>query len=379
MRQLKYLLQKEFLQIMRDKMILKLIVALPVIQLLILPWAATFEQKNISLCIIDNDYSTYSSQLTEKILSSGYFQLTGFSNAYEDALKMVDQNEADLILEIPRNFEDDLRREQQSDLMLSVNAVNGQKAGLGSAYLSQIIMNFNQDLMVHAGLLEEASSQTGNQPVGLIRALPYYKYNVEMNYRNFMVPGILVMLLTLIGGVLSALNIVKEKEIGTIEQINVTPISKATFLLGKLIPFLIIGFVILTIGLFVAWLIYGLFPLGNVLLIYLFAFFYLLAFLGAGLVISTYSDTQQQAMFTAFFFLIIFFLLSGLFTPISSMPEWAQTVTAFNPVRYFVEVIRLVFMKGSALQDILPQLFSIIGFAIFFNTWAMLNYRKTNG
>ncbi len=370
MKQLKYLLQKEFLQIARDKTILKIIIALPVIQLLILPWAATFEQRNISLSVLDNDRSTLSTQLTDKIISSGFFRLADYPVSYDQAMVAVEKNQADLILEIPAHFESDLLREQQTNLMLSVNAVNGQKAGLGSAYIGQIIADFNKEVITDQGVQMHL--------VNLINAVPYYKYNKEMNYRNFMVPGILVLLLTLIGCVLSSMNIVKEKEIGTIEQINVTPISRITFILGKLIPFMLIGFVILTIGLFVAWLIYGIFPTGSILALYVFAFFYLMAALGMGLVVSTYSNTQQQAMFVAIFFLIIFFLLGGLFTPISSMPSWAQVVTRFNPIRYFVEVIRLVYMKGSSLGDILPQLCHIIGFAIFFNTWAILNYRKTN-
>ncbi len=367
---LRFLLQKEFLQIFRNKTILKLIVALPIIQLLILPWAATFEQRNISLSVIDNDHSSYSQKLIEKAISSGYFRLTDYSSSYLQALKSIEKNESDLILEIPHNFENNLIREQSTDLMLSVNAVNGQKAGLGSAYISQIISDFNKDV------IQQQTNQTTTQ--NTINIKPYYRYNTQMSYRNFMVPGIIVMLVTLIGGMLSALNIVKEKEIGTIEQINVTPIPKAVFILGKLMPFWVMGLCILTAGLFVAWVIYGLLPVGHLINIYIFAFFYLLAFSGIGLLISTYSETQQQAMFVAFFFLIIFFLLSGLFTPISSMPGWAQVVTRFNPVRYFVEVMRLVYMKGSGFIDIMPQLLHIIAFAAFFNTWAIFNYKKTS-
>jgi ABC-2 type transport system permease protein len=370
MKQLKYLIQKEFLQIRRDKTIFMMIIALPVIQLLILPWAATFEQHNISLGVIDNDRGIYSRQLIDKVISSGYFRLTEYSDSYEQALKSVETDKADLLLEIPANFENNFVRRQQTDIMLSVNAVNGQKAGLGAAYLGQIIIDFNRDIILRQGVQLDL--------VNLINVSPYFKYNTEMNYRNFMVPGILVLLLTLIGLVLSAMNIVREKEIGTIEQINVTPISKLTFILAKLIPFIIIGLVLLTVGLFISWLVYGIFPAGNILLIYLFAFFYLLAFLGAGLVISNYSNTQQQAMFVAIFFMTIFMLLSGLFTPISSIPDWAQTITIFNPIRYFVEVIRLIFMKGSHLTDILPQLGAIIGFALFFNIWAVMNYKKTS-
>ena len=370
MRLLPVILRKEFLQIFRNKTTLKMIVALPIIQLLILPWAATFEQKNIALSVIDNDRSGFSRRLTDKITSSGYFLLTDYSDSYEQAMKSVESNRADLILEIPRNFENTLIREQQAGLMLSVNAVNGQKAGLGAAYIGRIIQDFNTEIITDSGMQPAAS--------GTIRVEPQYKYNVNMNYRNYMVPGILVMLVTLIGGMLAAINIVREKEVGTIEQINVSPVPKAVFILGKLIPFWVMGLVILTLGLSAAWLVYGLSPVGNISVIYIFAFFYLLAFSGFGLLLSTYSDTQQQAMFAAFFFMIIFFLMSGLFTPVSSMPQWAQNVTLFNPVRYFVEVMRLVYMKGSGLTDIVPQLLAVTGFAVIFNAWAILNYKKTS-
>lgn len=366
---LRFFLEKEFLQIRRDKVILRMMIAIPVLQLLILPWAATFEQRNISLGVVDNDRSSLSTRLVEQVVSSGFFRLTVFSDSYEQAVRQVEKNEADLILEIPAGFERNLFREQSTGLMLSVNAVNGQKAGLGGAYLGQILAAFNQDIITERGVQLSL--------VNLIEVQPYYKYNKEMNYRNFMVPGILVMLLTLIGVVVSALNIVKEKEIGTIEQINVTPLSRTVFILGKLIPFMVVGLIILSIGLFVAWLIYGIFPQGSLLTLYLFAFFYLLAALGAGLVISSYSNTQQQAMFVCLFFMIILFLMSGLFTPISSMPRWAQYITYANPVRYFVEVMRLVYMKGSGLSDILGQLYWITGFAFLFNCWAIFSYKKT--
>lgn len=341
-----------------------MIIAMPIIQLLILPWAATFEQRNISLSVVDNDKSSYSRRLIEKTISSGFFQLTDYSASYDIAMNAMEQNNADLILEIPQDFEKDFVKEHAPTLMLSINAVNGQKAGLGLSYITQIINSYNSDI--------KNSATTGG-----ISVKPYYRYNTTMNYHNFMVPGILVILLTMMGGMLSSMNIVREKEVGTMEQINVTPISKFVFILGKLIPFWVIGLLLLTVGMTIAWLIYGLIPVGHFINIYIFAFFYLLAFTGFGLMISNFASTQQQAMFMIFFFLIIFILLSGLFTPISSMPQWAQTVTFFNPLRYFVEVIRMIYMKGSGFTDILPNLAKITGFVIVFNTLAILSYRKT--
>ena len=191
-----------------------------------------------------------------------------------------------------------------------------------------------------------------------------------------MVPGILVILLTLVGSNLAAVNIVKEKEIGTIEQINVTPIKKYHFVLGKLIPFWTIGLVVLTIGLLISRLFYGIIPVGSFITIYVFAAVYLLAVLGLGLLVSTYSVNQQQAMLLSFFLMMIFILLGGLYTSIDSMPVWAQWITKFNPVSYFIEVMRMVILKGSSLGDIKFHILKMFGFALVFNSWAILSYRK---
>ena len=200
-----------------------------------------------------------------------------------------------------------------------------------------------------------------------------------MNYRFFMVPAILAVLVTMVGSYMASLNIVKEKEIGTIEQINVTPIRKYQFLLGKLIPFWIIGMVIFSFGLgLIAWQVYGIVPEGSIALLYAVLSVYLLAALGFGLLISTYSETQQQAMSVAFFFIMIFMMLSGIFTPIDSMPEWAKVIAYLSPVTYFIEVMRMVVLKGSEFGDIKMQFLAICLFGIILNAWAVFNYKKTS-
>jgi ABC-2 type transport system permease protein len=191
-----------------------------------------------------------------------------------------------------------------------------------------------------------------------------------------MVPGILVILITMVGSFLAALNIVKEKEIGTIEQINVTPIKKYQFILGKLIPFWVLGLVVLSLGMLIARIAYGIIPVGSLFTIYVFAAVYLLAVLGLGLLISTYTGTQQQAMLISFFMMMVFILLGGLYTSIDSMPKWAQMITRINPVSYFIDVMRMVVLKGSSLADIGEQLVVVLGFAVFFNGWAVISYRK---
>ena len=370
MRTLKFLLQKEFRQIFRDPAILRIIFLMPVIQLLILPWAADYEIKNIRLSVADHDHSEYSGKLINKITASGYFILTDYASSYNTALKQVEHDKADLVLEIPGSFEKDLVKESEAKLFIAINAINGVKAGLGGAYLRSIIQDYNSEVRTEWMQFPRFSPETN------IEVIPSNRFNPFMNYKFFMVPGILVLLLTMVGANLTAINIVKEKEIGTIEQINVTPIKKYHFILGKLVPFWLLGLLVFTIGFTIAWLVYGIVPKGSFFTIYFFAAIYLLAVLGLGLLISTYANNQQQAMLISFFIMMIFVLMGGLYTSIDSMPGWARAVTRANPVSYFIEVMRMVVLKGSGLSDIKYQLLTIFGFAVVLNGWAVINYRK---
>ncbi|MEO8569815.1 MAG: ABC transporter permease [Ginsengibacter sp.] len=372
MRTIKFLLQKEFRQIFRNKAIIAIIVVMPVLQLLILPLAADYEVKNINISIVDHDHSSYSQKLISKISASQYFNLAGYNTDFKEAFQLIEKDKADLILEIPAGFERNLIRENEQKLFIAVNAINGVKANLGGAYLGNLIRDYNNDIRLQ--WLQPA--RLNDAPVINITSSNWF--NPLLNYRVFMVPGILAILVTMVGGFLSALNIVKEKEVGTIEQINVTPIKKHHFILGKLIPFWILGNVVFTLGLIVSWVVYGIVPLGSFVVLYSFITLYLLAILGFGLLISTFCDSQQQAMFIMFFFMMIFILMGGLFTSIDSMPDWAQVVTKFNPVAYLIDVMRMVILKGSGFADIKNQLLIISAFAIVLNSWAILNYKKTS-
>ena len=367
------LIKKEFLQIFRNKSILAIIFVMPVIQLVILPLAANYEIKDIKIAVVDHDKSTQSRELIRKITASGYFKIMDYGENYNDAYQEVEKDKIDLILEIPNNFEKDLVRENNEKVLIAINAINGTKAGLSASYLGQILQNYNQQIQLEMNPeLETVKKNSG------LEIVPKFWFNETYNYRLSLVPGILAFLVTLIGGYLTALNIVEEKEIGTIEQINVSPIKKRDFILGKLIPFWILSMVAFTIGLLVTIFVYKIQMQGSYLLLYAFISVYLIAILGMGLLASVYSDTQQQSMFMVFFFMMIFILMSGLFTPTESMTDWAKYIAYLNPVTYGVDGVRLIMLKDSGFMDLLPHFGFIIGLAIVVISWSVLRYHKTS-
>lgn len=374
MKTILFIIQKEFRQIFRNKAMLPIIFVLPMVQLLILSNAASFEIKNIKFSYIDNDHSVASRELISKFQASSYFNIVESFASKKEANFQMQTGNVDVILEIPIHFERDLIKENSTNLSVSINAIDGAAAGVESVYISQIINGFNQKIQTQLFQYNETSYI---QPVNII-TIPSFWYNNTLNYKTYMVPGILVLLVTMITLFLSSMNIVREKEIGTLEQINVTPIRKYQFIIGKLFPFWVLGLVILTVGLTIAKVIFSVPILGSIGLIYFFTSVYLLVILGIGLIISNNSDTQQQAMFVAWFFTVIFILMSGLFTPIESMPQWAQNLTLLNPIRYFVEIIRMVMLKGATFSDICRPFFIIIFYAFALNGIAVWSYKKVN-
>jgi len=370
---IKFLIEKEFKQLFRDSFLPKLIFIFPCMIMILMPWAANLEIKNINLNIVDNDHSVISRRLVDKIGASTYFRLTGLPDSYDEGMEAIEVGSADVILEIPRDFEKNWINGESPRLLIAANSVNGTKGGLGSSYLSSIVSDYTRELRTEA-----PAPALAGKVLPKIEIATQNLYNPHLNYKLFMIPALMVMLLTMICGFLPALNVVGEKEAGTIEQINVTPVTKFTFILAKLIPYWLIGFVVLTICFFLAWLLYGILPAGHFLTIYLFAVVFLLVVSGFGLIISNHSATMQQAMFVMWFFMLILILMSGLFTPIHSMPQWAQYIAAFNPLKYFVEVMRTIYLRGGGFADLLPQMGTLLCFALFFNLWAVKSYRKSS-
>ena len=285
-------------------------------------------------------------------------------------MQCIEKGDADLILEIPPHFERDLLKTGVAKVLVSANTVNGTKGTLGSSYLSNIVNSYATEIRIyHSGSIS---------PSPVINIDTQGRFNPYLDYKVFMVPALMAQLLMMLCGFLPALNIVSEKEFGTIEQINVTPVSKFTFILAKLIPYWVTGMLILTISIILAWLVYGLVPAGHLWLLYFFALLFIIVISGMGLVVSNYSRTMQQAMFVMFFFVIIIMLMSGLFTPINSMPEWAQAITIANPLKYFIQVTRMVYLKGSGFDDLIMQFIALLFMAIMLNGWAVFSYKKNS-
>jgi ABC-2 type transport system permease protein len=372
MRTIRFLLQKEFLQIRRNRTILPLLFVMPLIQMLIIVNAATMEMKNIDICFVDQDLSGASRGMRSGFTGSPFFRDLGNASGLEEAERCLKDGSADIILVIPQGFEKKLRKENRAEVQILANAINATTASVGSAYAQQIILAYNRNIIMETGLQHGRKSALKE-----IDTIPAFWFNPGLNYKVFMVPAILMLLVTLIGMMLAVFNIVREKELGTLEQINVTPIKKYQFIIGKLVPFWIIALLELGVGLVVAKLIFDTPILGSVWLLFFTAGIYLLAMQGISLLISTFASTQQQAMFIIFFFMLVFFMMSGSFTPTESMPEWGLWLNKINPISYFLKVVRMILIKGSGLQDIWREVVTLAGFAVVLLSLAVWRYRKT--
>ena len=359
---LKYLIQKEFTQIRRNAFLPRLIVIFPIMVMCVMPWVMNMEVKNIKVTVVDNDRSTLSQQLAHSIEASNYFIFKGQQPTYRAALQEIEQSRADVVMVIPQDYSRDMTLGNQPQVLIAANAVNGTKGAMGGAYLTQIVTaHVNPDL---------SSMQS--------RVTTLFLYNKNLNFKLFMIPALFAIVMMLMTGFLPALNIVGEKEAGTIEQINVTPVSKWSFILAKLIPYWIIALFVITVCLLLAWAVYGITSVGPLALIYLLVMLLALFWSSFGLMISNYSNTMQQAIFVMWFFVVMMLLLSGLFTPTRSMPSWAYATTYVNPMSYFIDAVRTVFIRGGGLSSIWHQVLALLGIGSVMAVWAVLSYRKNS-
>jgi ABC-2 type transport system permease protein len=363
MRTLRFLLRKEFLQIFRDRLILGMLFAMPLVQLLVLANAATFEVTRARLYVMDHDRSRASRAVVDRLAASGRFTpvARGSSSAAADAAMLG--REIDAIVAIPVGFERDLVRDRGATLQLILNAEDGAAAGVMQSYAAAILARYSSEIGVGPGRARIEVRERG-------------WYNADLRYRDFMVPAILVVLVTMVGTLLTAMNIVREKEAGTLDQLNVTPIGRVTFIAAKLIPFSSLALLDLALGLGVARFVFGVPMRGSLLIVFAAAAIYLLCALGIGLWISTIAETQQQAMFVTFSLMMVYLLMSGIFTPVSGMPVWAQWLAEASPVMHFAKLMRAVLLKGAGIGDVLRELAMLAGIGTAVLTLAVRQYRK---
>jgi ABC-2 type transport system permease protein len=366
-RRLLYLAWVEVLHVARDRASLAQLLAVPFIQLVVLANAATFAIHDTPMAIVDLDGTAASRALVQRFSASPHFRIIAGPRSVAAADQTLLSGRATMVLAIPRGFERQLVRGEGARVQVQLNAEKGSAAGIVQSYAQRIIRRFGEQHREDQG--GAAGPQIDVQTRGW--------YNAELDYRHYMVPGILVALVTLVGTLFTAQNIAREKELGTLEQLNVTPISRAEFIAAKLLPFWVLGMAELAIGLGIGAGVFGMPVRGSLLLLLAVAAVYLVAALGIGLLISTAVDTQQQAMFVTFFVMMIYLLMSGLYTPVDSMPRWVRVVAELNPVKHFVEVTRAVLIKGATAGDIVKPVAMLVVFALGFFGLAVRRHRKT--
>ncbi|MGM9743092.1 MAG: ABC transporter permease [Candidatus Cryptobacteroides sp.] len=361
---LKSLIIKEIRQLRRNAFMPKLIVAYPLVIVLVMPWITTMDVRDINVAVVDCDRSDISARIASCVDASDYLSLEGIYPDYSSALKAVEEGHIDAFMEIPRGFGESLAA-MPKKLNISANGVNAVKGSLGAQYLLQTVSHF----------LKSYRSETGC-PLPGESVVVTNMYNPEMDYKLYMIPALLIMVLVVIGGVLPALNLVTEKENGRIEQINVSPVSKMAFTLSKLIPYWVICSFELVVCMLLARFVYGLHFMGSAWAVILAAVPFIMVMSALGVSIANISDTMQQTMFLMIFFILSFILMSGMMTPVESMPEWARKITYLLPPSYMVRIMRAVYLKGATMADLWTDYAALGGFAVLFCTIATLSYRK---
>lgn len=360
MRTLLILLRKEFILFSRNKFLPKIAFIFPCVVIFVIPLVATMDVKHVGVSVVSHDNSTLSHNIISDLDASEFFTVTSVKS-YEAALESVERGDVDVILEIPHDFQSNIESGIACMPHISANGVNGTKGSLGSKYVAESVIN---SIAAFKGVEIPEKSDV------------VYLYNPTLEYRNYMIPALMIMLLIMICGFLPALNLVSEKETGTIEQMNVSPVKTSVFVMSKVIPYWIIGIIDLSLAMLIALLVYGLEPAGSLLGIYLAAILFIFVMSGIGIIVANYSTKMSQSMFLMLFIVLVCVLMSGLLTPIDSMPDWAQYLTYALPPRYFIEIMRSLYIKATTLDNLTVQFMALVGFAILTNTLAAITYKK---
>jgi ABC-2 type transport system permease protein len=364
---------KEFIQVFRDARTRFVLFVPPIAQMLIFGYAATFEIHNVPTAVLDLDHTQQSRELISRFSSSPYFQVRWQLTRPEELVGLIDRGQATVALQIHPGFSEQLRKGQTAPLQVVVDATNSNTALIAAGYVNQIVQAFAQDYQ--AERMGRISPYLVNH-VPQVELQPRPWYNVGLKSRWFFVPGVIGSLMTVLVTTLTAFSVVREREIGTLEQIMVTPIRPFEFILGKTVPFFLIGLIDVSLIATIGTLWFRVPFRGSIAVLFAGTVLFLLCMLGVGLLISTVSSTQQQAMVTAFFFIMPAVIFSGFGFPISTMPRWLQYLTYANPLRYFLNVLRGVYLKGVGFDILWPQMIAMAAVGSVLLTLSVLRFHK---
>jgi len=375
MQQILFLIQKEFIQVFRDRAMIFIIFVMPLVQILLLGSAVSTDIKHIKTIICDLDRTPSSRDLIQRFQQTQYFDLQFIETNQRAMTKHIDEGAATIAIIIPTRFEKDLIRNQTPTIQILVDGQDSNSSLIAMGYANRIIQAFS---------LEKLQNNLVKNPnilrqIHLVEPETRIWYNPNLEAKNFMIPGIIAILLTVITSLLTALGLVREKEIGTLEQLMVTPIKSYQLMIGKTVPFAILGMIEIAIAIGVAKLWYQIPIRGNLLLFFGFSFIFMFTTLGVGIFISTISKTQQQALFLAWFFLVFSILMSGFMFPIDNMPKIMQYLTYINPVRYFMTIVRELFLKGTGLNYLWREGAIMTVFSIVIITFSAIRFQKRVG
>ncbi len=374
MRRIFYLVQKEFRQVFRDKSMIGILFVVPFIQLVLLGNAITTEVKHVRVLLGDRDGTPMSRAFLQSFGGTEYIDVVGRESDERAIARALDRGDASVAVVVPRHFQRDVLRGERPAVQVLADGIDGNSAGVALGYVSRIAAEYQARL-----ISEDPALGRQLRDLRRVQAEPRFWFNPDLQSKVYVVPGIVALLLLIITVFLTSMGIVREKEIGTLEQLMVTPIRATQLILGKIIPFSILGMLEIAIAMGLVYVLFGIGVEGSLLLLFAESGLFILTTLGVGIFISTISETQQQALFVGWFFMIFAILLSGFFIPIANMPETVQYLTYLNPMRYFMVILREIYLKGSSLPHLLNETLAMVVFGVTVFSAAVWRYRVKLG